>query len=126
MARRLLAEPSAPTSPLPVIPLPEAAAVGADSAVVVVVATVVDVVASVVVVVVTVVAVAASVAVAVAETAAAVVETVAAVVVPQGTGVALAISRGRRRDSIRDLMMIPRGIMIMSGRMNRATWAELQ
>lgn len=126
MARRLLAEPSALTSPLPVIPLPGVVAVVADSAAVVVVATVVAVVASVVVVVVTAVAVVVSVAVAVAETAVAVVETVAAAVVLQGTGVALVISRGRRRDSIRDSMMIPRGIIIMSGRMNRATWAELR
>lgn len=125
MERRLLAAPSAPTSPLLVIPRPAVAAAAVDVAetvaVVVVDSVVVD--SAVVVVAVTVEVVVASVAVAVAEIVVAVVVTVAAVVVLRGTEVALATSRGRRRGSIEDeLMMIPRGIMIMGDRMNRATW----
>lgn len=127
MARRLLAVPSAPTSPLLVIPRPAVAAavdVAETVAVVVVDSVVVD--SAVVVVAVTVGVVVASVVVAVAEiVVAVVVVTVAAVVALQGTEVALATSRGRRRGSIKDeimMMMIPRGIMIMGGRMNRATW----
>lgn len=124
MGRRLLAAPSAPTSPLLVILRLAVAAAVVDVAetvaVVVVDSVVVD--SAVVVVAVTVEAVVASVAVAVAETVAAVVVTVVAVVVLQGIEVALATSRGRRRGSIEDeTMMIPRGIMIMGSRMNRAT-----
>lgn len=123
MEHRLLAAPSAPTSPLLVIPRPAvAAAVDVAETVVVVVVDSVVVDSAVVVVAETVEAVVASVAVAVAETVVAVVVTAAAVVVLQGIEVALATSRGRRRDSIEDEMMIPRGIMIMGGRMNRATW----
>lgn len=126
MVRILLVVPSAPTSLLPVTPHP---VVAVAETVVVVVAAVVGSVAAVAVIVVavaasvTVVAAVASVVVVVAETVA---ETVAAVVVLQGTGVASAISRGRKRGSIRDEITIPRGIMIMGGRMNRATWVELR
>lgn len=124
MARRLLAVLSALTSQLLVIPHP--VVVVAETVVAVVAASVVAVVvvdSVVVVVVVTVVAAVASVVVAAVEIAVVAVETVAAVVGLQGTEVALAISRGRRRGSIKD-EMIPREIVVMGGRMNRATWAE--
>lgn len=122
MARRLLAVLSAPTFQLPVTPHP--VVVVAETVAVVVVVAAVD--SAAVVAAVTVVAVVASVVVVVVVTVVAVVVvTVAAVVGLQGTEVALAISRGRRRGSIRD-EMIPRGIVVMGSRMNRATWAELR
>lgn len=126
MARRLLAVLSAPIFQPLVILHPVVAAVETVVAVVavsVVAAVVVDSV--VVVVAVTVVAVVASVVVAAVETVAAAVVAVVTVVGLQGTEVALAISRGRRRGSTRD-KMIPRGVMVMGGMMNRATWAELR